>query len=49
MLGPNGQSFGCVSFKDYQAFLRAFKKGEGGRSGAKPLAYIDKTSGRSET
>ena len=28
MLGPNGQSFGCVSFKDYQAFLRAFKKGE---------------------
>jgi Tlde1 domain len=28
MLGPSGQSFGCVSFKDYQAFLRAFKKGE---------------------
>jgi hypothetical protein len=28
MLGPSGQSFGCVSFKDYQRFLRAFKNGE---------------------
>jgi hypothetical protein len=28
MLGPTGQSFGCVSFKDYQAFLRAFLNGE---------------------
>jgi Protein of unknown function (DUF2778) len=28
MLGASGQSFGCVSFKDYQAFLRAFKRGE---------------------
>jgi len=28
MLGPNGQSFGCVSFKDYERFLRAFKRGE---------------------
>jgi hypothetical protein len=28
MLGPSGQSFGCVSFKDYQAFLHAFLKGE---------------------
>ncbi len=28
MLGPSGQSFGCVSFKDYPAFLRAFLKGE---------------------
>jgi hypothetical protein len=25
MLGPRGDSNGCVSFKDYQAFLRAFK------------------------
>ena len=24
MLGPNGQSNGCVSFRDYQAFLRAY-------------------------
>jgi hypothetical protein len=24
MLGPYGDSFGCVSFKDYNAFLRAY-------------------------
>jgi Protein of unknown function (DUF2778) len=28
MLGPSGQSFGCVSFKDYPAFLHAFLKGD---------------------
>ena len=28
MLGPNGQSNGCVSFKDYRAFLNAFKSGK---------------------
>jgi hypothetical protein len=28
MLGPSGQSFGCVSFKDYSEFLRAFQRGE---------------------
>ena len=28
MLGPNGQSNGCVSFSDYQAFLNAFLNGE---------------------
>ena len=28
MLGANGQSNGCVSFKDYPAFLRAYLKGE---------------------
>jgi hypothetical protein len=28
MLGPNGQSNGCVSFNDYQAFLNAFQNGE---------------------
>ena len=28
MLGPNGQSNGCVSFRDYPKFLRAFLKGE---------------------
>ena len=27
MLGPSGQSNGCVSFKDYAAFLQAFKAG----------------------
>ncbi len=25
MLGPNGKSNGCVSFKDYYAFLRAYR------------------------
>lgn len=28
MLGPSGQSFGCVSFKNYQEFLHAFLRGE---------------------
>jgi hypothetical protein len=28
MLGPNGQSNGCVSFKDYDTFLAAFKDGK---------------------
>jgi hypothetical protein len=28
MLGPNGQSNGCVSIKDYDAFLAAFRRGE---------------------
>ena len=28
MLGPNGQSNGCVSFADYPAFLQAFQRGE---------------------
>jgi hypothetical protein len=28
MLGPSGQSFGCVSFKDYQAFLQAYMRGD---------------------
>jgi hypothetical protein len=28
MLGPNGQSNGCVSFRDYPTFLRAVLRGE---------------------
>jgi hypothetical protein len=28
MLGPNGDSNGCVSFRDYSAFLQAYKRGE---------------------
>jgi hypothetical protein len=28
MLGPNGQSNGCVSFRNYSEFLNAFQKGE---------------------
>ena len=27
MLGPNGDSNGCVSFRDYDAFLQAYKRG----------------------
>jgi hypothetical protein len=28
MLGPNGDSNGCVSFRNYNAFLRAYQNGE---------------------
>jgi hypothetical protein len=28
MLGPNGNSNGCVSFKNYNSFLQAFQNGE---------------------
>lgn len=28
MLGPNGQSNGCVSFRDYRRFLQAYLRGE---------------------
>ncbi len=28
MLGPNGDSNGCVSFKDYETFLRAYENGQ---------------------
>ncbi|CAN5376228.1 DUF2778 domain-containing protein [soil metagenome] len=28
MLGPNGDSNGCVSFKDYNAFLKAYRNGD---------------------
>ena len=28
MLGPNGDSNGCVSFRDYYAFLRAYQNGK---------------------
>jgi hypothetical protein len=28
MLGPNGDSNGCVSFRNYDAFLRAYRNGE---------------------
>jgi hypothetical protein len=28
LLGPNGQSNGCISFKDYARFLRAYQRGE---------------------
>jgi hypothetical protein len=28
MLGPRGDSNGCISFKNYDAFLQAYKSGE---------------------
>jgi hypothetical protein len=28
MLGPNGASNGCVSFRNYEEFLRAYDRGE---------------------
>jgi hypothetical protein len=28
MLGPNGDSNGCVSFRDYNKFLQAYRNGE---------------------
>ena len=28
MLGPNGDSNGCVSFRDYEAFLQAYQNGQ---------------------
>lgn len=28
MLGPNGQSNGCVSFRNYNAFLQSYRRGE---------------------
>jgi hypothetical protein len=35
MLGPNGDSNGCVSFKDYNAFLNAYRN-----QGIKRLAVV---------
>jgi len=37
MLGPNGDSNGCVSVKDYDAFLRAYQQGQ-----VKRLAVVAK-------
>ena len=42
MLGANGQSNGCVSFKDYPAFLHAYLNGEVARLVVVP--HIDKAS-----
>jgi hypothetical protein len=40
MLGPNGDSNGCVSFKTYDVFLRAFQNGE-----VKRLAVVARWTG----
>jgi hypothetical protein len=39
MLGPNGDSNGCVSFRDYDAFLRAYQNGQ-----VKHLAVVARMS-----
>jgi Tlde1 domain len=44
MLGPNGQSNGCVSFKDYQKFLNAYLNGEVNRLVV--VAHLDDTPSR---
>ncbi len=40
MLGPKGDSNGCVSFKDYDAFLRAYQNGQ-----VKRLAVVARLNG----
>jgi hypothetical protein len=52
MLGPNGQSNGCVSFKDYPRFLRAYLRGEIDRMVVvvrldKPPAHYARSNARS--
>jgi hypothetical protein len=55
MLGPNGQSNGCVSVKDYPKFLAAFKRGEVNRMVVvfrlpePPAAYARRQMGKSKT
>jgi hypothetical protein len=52
MLGPNGQSNGCVSVKDYPKFLAAFKRGEVNRMivvfrlSQPPAAYARRNSSK---
>jgi hypothetical protein len=43
MLGPNGDSNGCVSFKNYDAFLQAFQSGQ-----VKHLAVVASLAGRTK-
>jgi hypothetical protein len=49
MLGPSGQSNGCISFRDYQRFLQAFRRGEVDRivvvtnSGREPVRTAART------
>ena len=55
MLGPNGQSNGCVSVKDYPKFLAAFKRGEVNRMVVvfrlpePPAAYARRNLGKTRT
>jgi hypothetical protein len=52
MLGPNGQSNGCISFKDYSKFLRAYQRGEIDRIVvvshlSRPPTFVAQRNGRS--
>ena len=44
MLGPNGQSNGCVSFNDYAAFLDAYERGD-----VTQLLVVDRRAGAPAT
>jgi hypothetical protein len=48
LLGPNGQSNGCISFRDYQKFLNAYLRGEVDRIVVvvrldKPPVFVDRS------
>jgi len=48
LLGPNGQSNGCISFRDYQKFLDAYMRGEVDRVIVverldKPPVFVDRS------
>jgi hypothetical protein len=48
LLGPNGQSNGCISFRDYPRFLRAYLRGEIDRIVVvvrldKPPVFVDRS------
>jgi hypothetical protein len=54
MLGPSGQSNGCVSFRDYPKFLRAYLRGEIDRIVVvsrltKPPEFFARANARSKT
>jgi Protein of unknown function (DUF2778) len=51
LLGPNGQSNGCISFRDYPRFLNAFLRGEVDRIVVvvrldKPPVFVDRSKVR---
>jgi len=49
MLGPNGDSNGCVSIKDYEKFLKAFTNGEIKRLVVVPSLGDEKSASRRST
>jgi hypothetical protein len=49
MLGPKGDSNGCVSIKDYEKFLKAFTNGEIKRLVVVPSLADEKSASRRST